>query len=194
MATPYVPYPSIKIEAFSPVFLAKTVEALDTINGIPLGQRLLNDLNTLSLPNATIDNSRVIIKCPLKDKMVKAHWYSSSKTVNSHTKTPLEPHEGGNRAIEKSNVAKSNGVGCASVVYFNPWCLIVPGQGARPIHIALAHELIHSWHYIRGVAKVNGPEEEEATVGLGAYALQDPNSITENKFRLEFNLSLRNQY
>lgn len=194
MTTPYAPYPTIKIEDFSPDFVAKTIAALNMIDSIPLGQRLLDDLNTLGQPNPTIDNSRVIIKCPTKDKFVKKHWYSKEKTINTHQKIPLEPHEGGNISIEKSSMAKSNGVGCASVVKFNPWCLVVPGQGPRPVHIALAHELIHSWHYLRGVAKQNGTEEEHFTVGLGTYALPDPNAITENRFRLEFGLPVRLRY
>jgi len=77
------------------------------------------------------------------------------------------------------------------------------GQDGRPMHIGLAHELVHAYHYVNGLcyrAAVGGlqdmgntgiMEEEMRTVGLLAYEDESP---SENAIRDEWGIPRRRSY
>jgi len=93
--------------------------------------------------------------------------------------------------------------GCSAIVRWNPSDIVDGTQIQRPSYIALAHELIHCWHYVTGgcyraptltfdLAVDSGLAEEEArTTGLFPY---DNEPLSENAFRLAFGLPLRTEY
>lgn len=190
MAVQYAGYNTIKIEDNPPGFAGKVIAELDKIAATPLGLRMLTDLNTLAAPATCWGDARVIIKRPFKSVEKKKWAWSEPVSV----KVPMSGADGGNKAVALNYENAYGGVGTPSAVYFNPDCKVVPGQGPRPIVIGLAHELVHAWHNIRGIAKRGYDNEESFTVGIGPFALPDPNSITENRFRLEFGLHIRHVY
>lgn len=100
--------------------------------------------------------------------------------------------------------------GMGVVVTWNPDqpdALAVGGAAPREPYIGLAHEMIHAYHYVRGICarKVAGlagawvgkmpddglAEEELRTVGLGPYADESP---SENEIRKENGVALRDTY
>ena len=100
------------------------------------------------------------------------------------------PVMGGNRHEPVDRTAACNGQGSGSkVLYTNTVTELSTGLKS-PGYIGLAHELIHASHSLAG-DMLDGPLEEQRTVGLNAYATQE---ITENKIRLEANLPLRTAY
>jgi hypothetical protein len=89
-------------------------------------------------------------------------------------------------------------VGASAIVRFNP---ADAGETKRGIHIALAHELVHAYHYVSGtcarqiaggVAGNSGQAEEEMrTVGTGSCSNEIP---SENWIRREWGDDLRTTY
>lgn len=118
-------------------------------------------------------------------------WGGSVKIYRAAV--PIE--QGGSKAaaVSEGN-AKSAGVGSASGVAWNCNVIAIPGQGTRPPFIGLAHELIHAWHNAKGTKKQDYDDEENFTVGLGAYMLPTLGSITENMIRLEHGVPIRHRY
>ena len=103
-----------------------------------------------------------------------------------------ERHDGKNAFI--------NGAGMGAVVNL---LHTDTGLDGRPTFIALAHELVHAFHYVKGNcfrAPIGGinvgqntgiMEEELRTVGFGAYADESP---SENAIRDEHDIARRLRY
>lgn len=89
-------------------------------------------------------------------------------------------------------------VGASAIIKFFP---ADPGESTREIHIALAHELVHAYHFVSGtcarqvmggVAGNSGQAEEEMrTVGTGSCSKEIP---SENWIRKEWQTPLRTTY
>ncbi len=96
-----------------------------------------------------------------------------------------------NTARRINEINATNGVGTSTAIMWNPNIINTP-HGPRPPFIALAHELIHAWHNLRGDALPENRWEEMATVGLFQY--ENYRQITENKIRIEHGVSVRTTY
>lgn len=183
MPVAYANVPNIHIDESVGGFAQVTITALDRIWGSGTGRRLLLGIAASAAPVSQFtDHALVLIKRPQTEDAV------------TKLKRPLLAAEGGNRAVPVNVVLAEGGGGCASAVFFNPEVTEVPGQGARPPFIGLAHELIHAWHNAMGTKQPSVDSEEEFTVGLGAWARPDPNLITENRIRLDFDVPIRHRY
>lgn len=172
-----VTFPNIRIDdaGGSSTFVLTVREALDRIASQPKGARMLAEIN--AGPAFGAWNGVVKI-------------YRAQGVVD-----PNNPGaEGGSKASAVREDLAKNGIGSPSGVAWNPNIYVVPGQGSRPPFIGLAHELVHAWHNVNGIKRQNYDEEEEFTVGLGQWAVANPNAITENVIRLEHGLSIRLQY
>lgn len=107
----------------------------------------------------------------------------------------VEVHEGKKRFIPN--------VGAAAIVKFKHHAKGFEGDGDpdRPSFIGLAHELVHVYHFVRGVCarSLSGgttgnhgsAEEEMYTIGVLGYADVEP---SENAIRGEWNMALRKSY
>lgn len=93
-----------------------------------------------------------------------------------------------NNSIDKT--AATNTLG--SVCYMNFTNAQIMTRKGEPsaAYIVLAHELIHSLHSLQGIT-MDGKGEELWTTGIGEYA---DNPMSENAFRRQFGLPLRNAY
>jgi len=106
------------------------------------------------------------------------------------------------RTYEKGSVtrvgseqAASDGTGAVSSIQWDPETKDTP-DGARPPFIALAHELIHCMHNLKGTSHLIGGDDEKKrdemmVTGLRGYE-QEP--ISENRIRAEHNVVYRNSY
>ena len=147
------------------------------------GKRLLDGIGNSGAPTSKfLDNAIILIKRP------------TMNDAKTGEKRARKADEYGNRAVPANETEAKDGDGCGSAVFFNPDTLVIPGQGARPPFIGLAHELIHALHNALGTKKGSGDQEESYTVGLGQWAVADPNAITENRMRLDFDLPIRHRY
>ena len=100
--------------------------------------------------------------------------------------------DAGNKCVRISETnAHDPTKGTGSAVYFNYNIDSTPDTGPRPPFIGLAHELVHAWHNLNGVAKRDTKEEEFFTVGISPY---DHVEICENRIRTEHNLPVRLTY
>lgn len=169
-------FPGIKIDSpgGASTFEATCRDSLARIIGQPLGLRLLTEISARAPTFAT--------------------WGGKIKIYRAER--PIE--EGGSKAAPVSETDAKNGTGSASGVAWNSNVWVIPGQGQRPPYIGLAHELIHAWHNAYGIKKQDYDDEENFTVGLGAYMLPDPAAnpatITENMIRLEHGIQIRHRY
>ena len=91
-----------------------------------------------------------------------------------------------NKAVDNSQTAKGGTV--CYMDFSNAQVMESNGAMCWP-HIVLAHELIHSLHCLTGTHADS--DEEIKTTGIGKYA-DEP--MSENAFRKEFGLSLRESY
>ncbi|HWF00679.1 MAG TPA: M91 family zinc metallopeptidase [Caulobacteraceae bacterium] len=119
-----------------------------------------------------------------------APWGGSVKIYRA----ALLIEQGGSKAAAVQEEAAKSGIGSASGVAWNSNVFAIPGQGPRPPFVGLAHELIHAWHNAKGTKKASYEDEENFTVGLGAYMLPTPGAITENMIRLEHGVPIRHRY
>ncbi|MGB3543458.1 M91 family zinc metallopeptidase [Rubrivirga sp.] len=180
--TPIASYPKIAVEKSdeSPYFHLTVRDALTRINSKTAGKALLQTLNDANPAGggtiARFNGHNVIIQ-------------RASTTKESVGEVGLS---GGNKAVAISEEkSKIPGSGSKSVVFWHPNSYSVPGQGGRPIYIALAHELVHSMHYAEGTRKPTVMDEEHFTVGLDPY---DGMPICENSIRAEHNVKRRMFY
>lgn len=162
------PYPHIYIETdptANPTYSMTVLDALNKIASKPVGRQLLDAItNGLVAPDVTH---------AFKVKIIRPN---TTGTVGS------PGVEGGSRAVAWNELSgRVGGAGCKAACYWNCNIFNTP-NGARPAYIGLAHELIHCYHYVNGLAKGSYDEEEKFTVGLAPYA---DAAITENKIRAE---------
>lgn len=172
-------HPGIRIDdagGGAATFAASVKEALGKIASQPVGARLLAEI---SARNATV---------------TFGGWGGIVKIYRA----ALDVKNGGSKAAPVSENNATNGTGSPSGVAWNTNIWMVPNVGQRPPFIGLAHELIHAWHNAHGTKKDQYDDEENFTVGLGAYMLPNPlavpASITENMIRLEHNIAIRHRY
>lgn len=171
-------YPGIRIDdpGGASTFGATCKECLDQIISKPLGQRLLAEISAL-YPGISFGPWNGIIKI-----------YRAERPID----------QGGSKAAAVNENDAKNGAGTSSGVAWNSNIWVIPDQGQRPPYIGLAHELIHAWHNAYGIKKANYDDEENFTVGLGAYMIPNPAavpaSITENMIRLEHGVPIRHRY
>lgn len=96
------------------------------------------------------------------------------------------------RASNETNA--ENGVGSVSVINWDPASKETP-DGARPTFVALAHELVHCMHNLKGTAHLTGMghtrRDEMMVVGLSGYEMFP---ITENRIRREHGIPYRMKY
>lgn len=169
-------FPGIKIDdqGGASTFAATCRDSLDRIVSKPLGLRLLTEISGRA-PHM-------------------AKWGGGIRIARAEL--PIE--KGGSQAKAIQDGDAKNGVGSASVVFWNSNVWVIPEQGQRPPYIGLAHELIHAWHNAYGIKRQNYDDEENFTVGLGAYMTPDPvanpATITENMIRLEHGIPIRHRY
>lgn len=147
------------------------------IDGQPVGHALLQG----------IANSRTAAHVPdgWKVKIVKPDVHGF---VGDPARLPGS--EGGSRAVPLNENDARGGGGSLSICYWNSNVYNTP-RGARPNYIGLAHELVHCWHYLDGIAQRNPDTEEEYTVGLNAFAAE---AICENTIRAEHGVAVRDEY
>jgi hypothetical protein len=97
----------------------------------------------------------------------------------------------GNSHVALSYEAAENGSGTVAKVYFTNAIRKMQSGLVSPPFVALAHELIHAIHSLKGEKEAVIANEEARTVGLGQYANE---RISENALRAEAGLALRTVY
>ena len=169
-------FPGIRIDdpGGASTFAATCRDSLDRIISKPLGLRLLTEISGRA-PHF-------------------GPWGGGIKIYRAERRI----EEGGSKAAPVNEIDAKNGTGSASGVAWNSNIWVIPQQGQRPPYIGLAHELIHAWHNAYGIKRQNYDDEENFTVGLGAYMIPDPTAnpatITENMIRLEHGIPIRHRY
>ena len=93
-----------------------------------------------------------------------------------------------NEAVDQMAAGDGSGTVCL-MRFSNVQVKTSKGETAHPF-VVLAHELIHSLHCLQGI-RMDGKDEELWTTGIGKYA---NNPMSENAFRGQFGLPLRNAY
>jgi hypothetical protein len=150
------------------------VEALTKIGSQPIGAALLQAIANAPVAADPAGNFKVKVIRP-----------------DTHATIGQPGMEGGSRAVAFNEAdGRQGGAGSRAACYWNPNIYNTP-NGSRPAFIGLAHELIHCYHYVNGLAKGSYDDEERFTVGLGPYMLAP---ITENRIRLEHDVPIRHQY
>ena len=196
-------------------FATAANNALNSINSKPIGQMLLK---TIAASCLMYPDRSVIIE------MSVPAWQQcaipTEKSDDAFRKSLRQPGMGGAISGAKAKVVATdsgetltmgNGVkikymvpgeGCGAFVRWNPNITDVAGK-KRPPFIALAHELVHAYHYVHGACyrgligfahqNVDSglAEEEKRTVGLGEYADEIP---CENAIRAEHGVAKRTEY
>jgi len=188
-------------------FVGDTRIALATIASKPIGKALLEGISA---------------KCDATKRIVIEYTNGGAKaapvsdlTEEFRAKIQLPLHMGGESGFVKQVMANPDIV--VSSLTPNAAKKFVPNAGAgcvigfnhkdqgdgRPVFIALAHELVHAYHYVHGACyrgigdsiesgKDAGlMEEEMRTVGFGKYANEVP---SENAIRVEHNQTPRASY
>ncbi|MEZ5670661.1 MAG: M91 family zinc metallopeptidase [Alphaproteobacteria bacterium] len=156
----------------SPMFPTMVKEALTTIYSKPVGKSLLDKIKAEG--QAKFGYKVCIMRPDMTVQEVKG----------------VTMIGGGNLAKRGNEDDACNGNGCVSMVKYNHNTINTP-DGVRPNFIGLAHELVHAWHNLNGVAKTERMDEEHFTVGLNGYANV---AICENSIRAEHNVPLRAFY
>jgi hypothetical protein len=96
-----------------------------------------------------------------------------------------------NAKASKDVIAAEDGRGSVATINFSNAKRTLSSGLASPPFIALAHELIHALHGLKGEKKGTTKEEEERTVGIGDFG-DEP--ISENKIRSEHGVVIRKVY
>ena len=185
--------------------------------------KVLEDIKKLA-PNAVMDtNGKVILQgSPTKGYEIGTSLVASLAEDNGKNVTIRKPTV--SESILKGNsdwstaddpvLAQISGAGCGSNIYYNPDLPyktdnIVDGRLKKEKvdkYVALGHEMIHSYSYSRGIAKLYYFDsytnllgrkinrhikcDELFTVGLDGYG----GMFTENALRAEHKINLRGQY
>jgi hypothetical protein len=192
-------------------FETQAKQALDKISQAPSGKRLLSDIAAASDgpegKHASIVYDQFVAARPLLSKR-QAEARNMQQNDFSLDQNNLAIKLSTKKTILGVNVGK--GPGTKAEVAWDPEASLKLDSSGRPYkglfndsseaHIALAHELVHSVHILKGDFKRGGDrldpdtqagKEELRAVGLGKYA-EAPYS--ENSIRQELGLPLRSQY
>ena len=193
----YSGYPKIDIvydAVTQPFFWHIVKEALDDLNAIDVGKDLLDGIYDANPTYRGRDEkgfergAHVAIFPPYEILTVIKRKFSHFKK-----------NKGSDDLWQGCSIAHSsvdwktaeNGEGSVSRVYFTNSRFRLKSGLVNPAHVALGHELIHALHGLLGIKKNTTDEEENFTVGLGAYK-NEP--ITENAIRKQSGLALRESY
>lgn len=164
----------------SKLFVGLVETALDKIYSKPVGKSLL-DAIAAEVGKAGRGGYTVTIypKDSVKETFGPFRWRVYQ--TGSVTKTGSE-------------LNATNGTGSISIIRWDPKANATP-DGARPPFIALAHELIHCMHNLKGTSHLLTIAEkkidEMMVTGLRGYE-QEP--ISENRIRGEHGIAYRNSY
>ena len=165
-------------ERSDPYFAFNIETALAQTRKSATMQELLKRIK-LAKPAVTLGTGRnVQIQPPLERKLSVSLADPSRRAWSLGSKTAVQE-------ISSEN-ANKKGTGSACWLYFTnrEW-------QAAPMHITLAHELIHCMHALEGTMNSDNQKEEYATVGIHGY---EGDEITENRIRQELNVPLRAYY
>lgn len=167
-------------------FPQMVLDALATINSKPVGASLLAGI---SAEIAKVKFGYLVCIMP--------------KSSTKHSFGPLirwRTYEQGSVTMSTSDANSCNGIGAPSVIKWDPKTTETP-DGARPPWVALAHELIHCYHNLRGtshlIATATSSTDDEKkldemrVVGLRGYEMEP---ICENRIRKEHGVALRVSY
>jgi hypothetical protein len=194
----------------NPLFKSILLEGLGKINSVAEGQVLLAKIANAKPAFRGEFPPGVNVKCIPQQMIYTQKFYKpvtevnpddrSETTVGMVARPILEVDldrpgsrftmgsGSGNQGMDE--VARHDSTGCVCIMRFtNAQAVTSKGESA-PAFIVLAHELIHSWHDLEGIALI-GPAEEEWTTGIGKYAASN---LTENSLRRAFKLPLRERY
>lgn len=83
------------------------------------------------------------------------------------------------------------GTGSVCYMFFTNKEVMTKSGEPLPMHITLAHELIHCMHYLYGDSMWESRDEEHRTVGLKKFSTE---ALCENKVRAELGLEERKKY
>jgi hypothetical protein len=194
-----------------PFFKATLLEYLRKINGVAEGRTLLAKIAQATPAVRNDFPPGVNVKCVPQRMYYTAFGVNTllsrgaDNSVVSITARPIleldvDVNRGGvcrfknwstgSQNVGRDPVAGGGGGGCVCLMRFANGQAITKFGETAPAFIVLAHELIHSWHHLYGIAK-DGRAEEEWTTGIGEYT---NSPMTENAFRRAFRLSPRERY
>ncbi len=181
-------------------------EALDQIASKPVGKKLLDDiaLNASGTKHVVIEYGRMSTAAPLA--VITNASRRMVQSLPSDTER-LNPNEMVRNPDLVGRMVDNDGIktfvpaaGTGAVVTFNHED---HGLDGRPSFVALAHELVHAFHYLSGSCyraadgglqdggNTGLMEEEMRTVGCEKYAGESP---SENAIRKEHGVPLRKTY
>jgi hypothetical protein len=171
--------------ADSDKFVGKVKDALKTLYKKPVGKAMIDEI--VANAHKGKDGVTVLI-CAKKSLKVVTHGGLFSKRT----------YERGSSTNSNMLASSTLGVGSRSTILWDPVHNSTP-DGSRPPYIALAHELVHAYHNIRGTARavkvgdVDGDHtmDEALTVGLRGYEGQ---AVSENRIRKEHGIPYRVSY
>lgn len=186
-------------------FKGVVVEALNTIATKPVGRKLLTELGRLATgtKKVVIEYGKLSTAAPLAiiDNASRKKVQPKLGDDQYDLQKMMEVKELIGKFVDDGHGGKDfvNAAGTGAVVTYNHEDV---GDG-RPKFIALAHELVHAYHYMSGscARAANGGiqhqgnsglmEEEMRTVGFGAYKDEE---LCENAIRAEHKVPLRASY
>jgi hypothetical protein len=171
--------------ADSDKFVGKVKDALKTIYKKPVGKEMIDTI--VANAHKGKDGVTVLI-CAKKSLKVLTHGGLFSKRT----------YERGSSTNANLQASSTVGVGSRSTIQWDPVHNSTP-DGSRPPYIALAHELVHAYHNIRGTARaikvgdVDGDRttDEALTVGLRGF---EHVGVSENRIRREHGIPYRVSY
>lgn len=157
--------------------------ALGRINSRPVGRNLLDEIVSMIDTDAFRNRPYLVAIAPkpsVKNRFGPFRWRT---------------YEPGSTTRTGSDQKASDGTGSISLILWDPKATDTP-DGARPPFIALAHELIHCMHNLKGTSHLLPGEDSKKTdemmvTGLRGYEQQP---ISENRIRAEHGIAYRNSY
>ena len=193
-------------------FVSATRRALDKIASKPVGKDLLTLIGkrskgigtklvdgrvticygTGTLTEGQVDFGKAVLGSTFAQGVDPVARVRTSQPVMVKTDAGLTPIPGVTRP----------GAGSSALVSYNPFGDVGGVMaGSKPLKtilgvdtpafVALAHELVHAFHYMGGDRSPSRMVEEARTVGAGRYA---NTRISENAVRKEHNVALRKWY
>ncbi len=179
-------YPGIVIvtkDTDSKHFVGLVNDALDSIASKPVGAALLAGIseksNDISFTSQGVTFTVKILPTNSQKKSILGKsWRVYDKGSVTNTMSDAK--------------CCTPGEGAACAIKWDPKNKKTP-DGSRPPFIALAHELIHCYHNLRGNSLMQKSKEndEAKTVGLAGY---EGEPISENRIRREHGIAYRSQY
>jgi hypothetical protein len=171
--------------ADSTKFVGMVKAALKKIYEKPVGKQMIDTI----VANVGKGKDGVTVKISAK-KSLKVLTYGGLFSKRTY--------ERGSSTNANLQASSTLGAGSCSLIAWDPIHNSTP-DGSRPPFIALAHELVHAYHNIRGTARatqvgdVSGDRttDEALTVGLRGF---EKEPVSENRIRREHGISFRTSY